>query len=1154
MVRLSVSGEATDLQSLVDHGTWVDALRLVGARAVTVAPSSDGVVFGVVVDGRRTVNAAVQLRGAAGQVTGLISSCGCRERQPCVHATAVAAKMLDLDVEVLGHLPGPRAETAPSRWRSQLDRLAARGEREEVAARGEPLLALQFELVVPGAAGSRGSRSGSGAGSLALRPAKRGKSGKWIRTGVSWSTLRYHGYADGRSARDERHVELLQELLLIVAQDLNGYYGYGSPNALNLEQVTSRRVWDILAEAQDAGLPMVRSGAGEPPVVFVPEPASCEVAAGRGGRHGRDLQLAAEIRVGERRPRPDAVLLVGDPGHGLAWWAEDGVHELPHARGCGPLFLARFDGSVDRDLAGLLTDPIRVPDSEEQQFFRDYYPGLHRRYRIVAVDPSVELPEVEPTRLALAVRTSAGAGLDLAWAWESGAIGARATETLYGGVQTGGDVEVRHRTDLLKTARDLVDAVPAVRESLLDRGPLGRLEPAVTVSGMAMVTFVEQVLPALQALDGLSVTIDLDGPLPAFRPAEGPARVTFASDSADEGSGSGLTQANDWFDLAVTVSVDGEEVPFVPLFTALAQGEEYYVAPSGTYLRLDAPELARLGELIAESRALADAPPSTLRVGRHQAGVWQDVEELGELSGPAAGWASRLRSLVDRWSLERPAHPLGLKAELRPYQEEGFAWLAGLYRLGLGGILADDMGLGKTLQALALICHVIEEHAASSDPTSGSDPTSDPTSGPTSEVTSDEGGRPRFLVVAPTSVVHTWAAEAARFAPDLRVATVTETLARRGVELAGMAEEADVVVTSYTLLRLEHAAYQQIAWRGMFLDEAQSVKNRATSTWSHVAGVPAQFRVAVTGTPLENNLMELWALLALTAPGLFPSARRFTEHYRTPIERERDAERLAQLRRRIHPVLLRRTKDEVAPDLPDKQEQVLELDLHAKHRASYDRYLQRERQKVLGLLDDMDRNRIAIFSSLTVLRQASLAASLVDGSSTAAGIPSAKLDTLAEMVGDLAREGHRALVFSQFTRFLTLARERLEADGVECVYLDGRTRNRGAVVERFRTGTAPAFLISLKAGGTGLTLTEADYCIVLDPWWNPATEAQAVDRAHRIGQTRKVNVYRLVSRGTIEEKVMALKERKAALFDDVLGDGEFASTALTADDIRGLLT
>jgi SNF2 family DNA or RNA helicase len=242
----------------------------------------------------------------------------------------------------------------------------------------------------------------------------------------------------------------------------------------------------------------------------------------------------------------------------------------------------------------------------------------------------------------------------------------------------------------------------------------------------------------------------------------------------------------------------------------------------------------------------------------------------------------------------------------------------------------------------------------------------------------------------------------------------------------------------------------------------------------------------------------------------------------------------------------------VADDLPDKTEQVLELELNPRHRKLYQTYLHRERQKVLGLLGDMGRNRFEIFRSLTLLRQAALDISLVDPDH--ADVPSTKLDALMGMLGEIAADGHRVLVFSQFTRFLGLARDRLREAGVAHCYLDGSTRDRAGVIAEFRTGTAPVFLISLKAGGFGLNLTEADYCVLLDPWWNPATEAQAVDRIHRIGQTRKVMVYRLVARDTLEEKVMALKARKASLFTSVVDAGGFESGALTAEDVRSLLS
>jgi SNF2 family DNA or RNA helicase len=298
--------------------------------------------------------------------------------------------------------------------------------------------------------------------------------------------------------------------------------------------------------------------------------------------------------------------------------------------------------------------------------------------------------------------------------------------------------------------------------------------------------------------------------------------------------------------------------------------------------------------------------------------------------------------------------------------------------------------------------------------------------------------------------------------------------------------------------------------------------------------------------------MELWSLLSITAPGLFPSPTRFREMYARPIERQRDAELLARLRRRIRPLVRRRTKEQVAPELPAKQEQVLTVELDARHRRLYERHLQRERQKVLGLLGDVDRNRFTILRSITLLRRLSLHPGLVDDEYLSFG--SSKIDALLDQLREVVDGGHRALVFSQFTGFLAHVRERLDAAGVAYSYLDGTSRNRSEIVGRFKDGTAPVFLVSLKAGGFGLNLTEADYCFLLDPWWNPATEAQAIDRTHRIGQTRTVLVYRLIAKDTIEEKVLALSRRKAELISGVMDDGNAFGSALDADDIRGLVS
>ena len=632
-------------------------------------------------------------------------------------------------------------------------------------------------------------------------------------------------------------------------------------------------------------------------------------------------------------------------------------------------------------------------------------------------------------------------------------------------------------------------------------------------SGMAAVDFITRILPVLEGIDGVEVLVV--GDLPDFRRAEAAPVVSL--------TGAGTPDRPDWFDLMVTVSVDGEEVPFQSLFVALAEERTHLILPSGTYFPLDSDDLQRLANLIVEGRSLWEAPEGAIRVSRFQADWWEEVRTLGVMTSQIATWETAVRSLLGAAdSVEYPV-PATLDATLRPYQRDGFHWLAYLYDHGLGGILADDMGLGKTIQALALMCHV-----------RGQEPDRSP-----------------FLVVAPTSVVQNWESECQRFAPGLAVTAVREGPARRGMRMSEVYKGADVVITSYGLFRRDFDEYEEVEWAGLFLDEAQFVKNHTSQVHRRARMLAVPYKVAITGTPMENNLMELWSLLAVTAPGLMGDAKRFTTYYRQPVERDGNAERLAQLRRRIRPLMLRRTKEQVASELPAKLEQVLELELVPRHAKVYQAYLQRERQKVLGMLGDLRKHRFEIFRSLTLLRQASLDVGLVD--ERHAGIPSTKLDALMEMVEEVVDDGHRVLVFSQFTRFLQLARTRVDAAGIDHCYLDGRTRNRAKVIDRFQDGDAPVFLISLKAGGFGLNLTAADYCILLDPWWNPATEAQAVDRVHRIGQTKKVMVYRLVAKDTIEEKVMAMKAKKAALFANVMDSGELASGALTAEDIRGLL-
>jgi superfamily II DNA or RNA helicase len=825
-------------------------------------------------------------------------------------------------------------------------------------------------------------------------------------------------------------------------------------------------------------------------------PQSPEIPDAPQSPESADLHLSALLTIDDQAHPADLAGAIGSHG----------VYTFTFTPAVAITLAPTTDTIADelRPLFGRQTEVI-VPASDVPEFLDRYYPPLRQRISVTSSDASVTLPRVTPPVLVLTVSFQPKHTVELSWDWEY----------------------PHGRMPLHPSPRESGYREPALERELLTAA--GNPQPSQVLHDIDAAEFVHRELPRLSASDGIRV--DTVGDAPDYRELTETPKLTVSTVETDQ---------RDWFDLGVIVTIGGKKIPFSNLFTAMAKGKKKLLLVDGSYFSLQQPELERLHELIIEAQALAEWETGP-RISRYQASLWSDFEDLADETDEAIGWRQTVGGLRDLTQVEPTPLPDGLTATLRPYQVDGFHWLAFLWQHGLGGILADDMGLGKTLQTIALIAHAkqhtgqyaaqhAKQHAAQRD--------------------AEPETRP-FLVVAPTSVVSNWALEIERFAPQLTVATVSATVARGRMPLADAARGADVVVTSYALFRLDFEQYQRLDWAGLILDEAQFVKNRASRVHTCARELAAPFKLAITGTPMENNLLELHALFAIVAPGLFPSARRFSEHYAKPIEGSGSAELLARLRRRIRPLMMRRTKDLVAADLPAKQEQVLQIELGPKHRRLYDTTLQRERQKLLGLIEDMDKNRFIVFRSLTLLRMLSLDASLVDDAYS--NVPSSKLDALFEQLEDVLAEGHRALIFSQFTSFLKKAAARFDEQGVAYSYLDGSTTRRAAVIDQFKRGDNPVFLVSLKAGGFGLTLTEADYVFLLDPWWNPATEAQAIDRTHRIGQTRHVNVYRMIASGTIEEKVMALKERKARLFDSVMDDDAVFSSALTADDIRELL-
>jgi len=491
------------------------------------------------------------------------------------------------------------------------------------------------------------------------------------------------------------------------------------------------------------------------------------------------------------------------------------------------------------------------------------------------------------------------------------------------------------------------------------------------------------------------------------------------------------------------------------------------------------------------------------------------LEEAGEVKADAA-WTrhvARIRA-AEGWT---PALPSTLQAELRDYQVEGFVWLSRLARWGAGACLADDMGLGKTVQAIAVMLGRADE-------------------GP-------------CLVVAPTSVCPNWEAEIARFAPTLR----THRLATAGdrAALVGHLGPRDVLVCSYALLNLEAELLAGRPWQMAVLDEAQAIKNAGTKRAQASVALQAGFRLALTGTPVENYLDELWSLFNFVNPGLLGSRESFIKRFAGPIERDQDVHARQALRALIRPFLLRRTKAAVLSELPPRTEQTIQVEMGDAERAFYEALRQRALDSIEALDAAKGKRKIHILAEITRLRRACCNPALID---PAIAVPSGKLDAFLDLVDELVRNKHRALVFSQFVGHLGLVREALDARGIGYEYLDGSTPSdeRERRVGAFQAGSAQLFLISLRAGGTGLNLTAADYVVHLDPWWNPAVEDQASDRAHRIGQTRPVTIYRLIMQDSIEEHILRLHRDKRDLASDLL-EGAEVSARLGEDELLDLI-
>ncbi len=569
----------------------------------------------------------------------------------------------------------------------------------------------------------------------------------------------------------------------------------------------------------------------------------------------------------------------------------------------------------------------------------------------------------------------------------------------------------------------------------------------------------------------------------------------------------------EWFKIDGEVEVDEQ------LRLSFAELLQRSRAHQGRFVELEHGEFLALSEELRKKLAeldntLTPDKKGELQISQFRSSLLSDLEQGGATISADKQYKDLQKRIKKAYDLSI-AIPSTLTAQLRDYQVEGYEWLSRLAAWGAGACLADDMGLGKSVQSIAVLL--------------------------------DRAKKGASLIVAPASIMHNWRNEIVRFAPSLRSHLLHESIEQRE-DIIQNAGAHDIVITTYGLLPRIGELLQARTWNVLLLDEAHNIKNRDTKSSKIAMALQGDFRIALTGTPVQNHLGEIWNLFHFTNPGLLGSFEQFNQHYITPIEKEKDRAKQQQLKRMLQPFLLRRTKSEVLDELPAKTEIVHYVELSAAERAIYENI----RQHAIQSIEHGELNPIQTLAEITKLRQAACHPRLIEESFA---LPSsAKLDSLLEIVSELIDNKHRALVFSQFTSFLAQAKKLLDSLKIPYLYLDGQTpiKERARLVEEYQQGDAPLFLISLKAGGTGLNLTAADYVIHLDPWWNPAIEDQASDRSHRMGQTRPVTIYKIIASQTIEERILEMHRNKKSLSDSLLEGGDM-STKLTKKEILSML-
>ncbi|WP_214227404.1 SNF2-related protein [Pedobacter sp. B4-66] len=578
-----------------------------------------------------------------------------------------------------------------------------------------------------------------------------------------------------------------------------------------------------------------------------------------------------------------------------------------------------------------------------------------------------------------------------------------------------------------------------------------------------------------------------------------------------------IKEDNDWFDINAIVYFGIYPVPFLSLKQHILHKKREFILPDGTIAIIPEKWFTQYGSLFSLSEG-----GKSLHLKKHHIGL---INELAEDSIANVTLSRKLERLNDFENIADTRMPVHFKGDLRSYQKAGYNWFSFLREYNFGGCLADDMGLGKTIQTLAMLQKLKEENEQNS--THGTS-----------------------LIVMPTSLIYNWLNEAKKFTPKLKIHAHTGTTRDKDVSIFA---KYDIVITTYGITRVDIEILKNFYFSYIILDESQNIKNPSSKSFKAVKALKSKYRLILSGTPVENSVSDLWTQLTFLNPGLLGTQSFFNEEYVQAIEKRKDEEKARKLQAIIKPFVLRRTKEQVAAELPSKTEQVFYCDMSEDQAAYYEKTKSAYRNDLLSSMDDgtYAKKQVQLLQGLTALRQLANHPVMIDDTYNS---DSGKFENVIHTLDNVLKGGHKVLIFSQFVKHLNIFKSYFEKEDIAFSYLDGSTKNRGEIVAEFQKNTElKVFLISIKAGGVGLNLTQADYVFILDPWWNPAVEQQAIDRTHRIGQEKKVFIYKFIAKDTVEEKILALQNRKKRLASSLITTEESFFKSLSKEDIREIL-